>query len=66
LLELAAQPANDKALTGLYCKETGLGLDDQTAFISFVCQIILPDVTAMRLLWAEVRHPRNDMNHSYG
>ncbi len=28
-LELAAQLANDKALSGLHCKETGLGLDDQ-------------------------------------
>lgn len=30
LLELAAQLTNSKALPGLYCKETGLGFDNQT------------------------------------
>ena len=39
LFELAAQPTNDKALTGFHCKETRLGFDDQTAFLNFVCQI---------------------------
>ena len=40
--QLSAQLTNDKALPGFHCKETRLGLDDQTLQSFGVCQIIFP------------------------